>query len=60
MVIRHAINVAAFKRLWKLIYEGEHTAASSLFPFYCLEESDTQFFVSLFLLYIIMSKLMYT
>ena len=45
---------------WKLIYEGEHTAASSLFRFYCLEESDTQFFVSLFLLYIIMSKLMYT
>ena len=45
---------------WKLIYEGEHTVASSLFPFYCVEESDTQFFVSLFLLYIIMSKLMYT
>ena len=48
VVIRHAINVAAFKRLLKPIYLGKRIAASRLFPFYCLEESDTQFFVSLF------------
>ena len=50
VVIRHAINVAASKRLLKPIYLGKRIAASSLFPFYCLKESDTQFFVSLFLL----------
>ena len=27
---------------WKLIYLGKGVAASSLVPFYCLEESDTQ------------------
>ena len=34
----------------KPIYLGKRIAASSLFPFYCLKESDTQFFVSLLLL----------
>ena len=41
VVIRHAINVAAFKRLLKPIHLGKCIAASSLFPFYCLEESDS-------------------
>ena len=49
-VIRHAINVAASKSLLKPIHLGKCIAASTLFPFYCLKESDTQFFVSLFLL----------
>ena len=34
---------------WKPIYLRKRIAASSLFSFYCLEESDIQFFVSLFL-----------
>ena len=41
-------------------FPGATEVASSLFPFYCLEESDTQFFVSLFLLLTIIRKFMYT
>ena len=50
VVIRHAINVAASKSLLKLIHLGKCIAASTIFPFYCLKESDAQFFVSLLLL----------
>ena len=50
VVIRHAINAAASKSLLKPIHLGKCIAASTIFPFYCLKESDTQFFVSLLLL----------
>ena len=44
---------------WKPIYFGKSIAASSLFLFYYWEESDTLFFVSLFLLWAIICKFMY-
>ena len=41
-------------------FPGATEVGSSLFPFYCLEESDPQFFVSaLFLLLTIICKFMY-
>ena len=40
-------------------FPGATEVTSRLFPFYCLEESDTQFFVSIFLLLTIICKFMY-